>query len=93
MKKLFLILILLSSGCLATHEYTGIVDGLNRGMTQGMLLQDPYYGQSYLNNLEQQRISRQLEDINRNLQMQNHILRWNDPVFFPKTYGLGGFGY
>ncbi len=38
MKKLFLIIILLLSGCLATHEYTGIVDGLNRGL----LLQDPY---------------------------------------------------
>jgi len=99
MKSIILILLIIfSSGCLATHEYTGIVDGLNRGMTQGMLLQDPGY--SYYNIIEQQNRQRearalnsQLEAINRNLQMQNNILLWNDPVFFPKTYGLGGFCY
>lgn len=93
MKKLLIVLIIipLFSGCLTTYESAGIVDGLNRGMTQGLLLNDPDY--SYLNIIEQQNrqreiqeLNRQLQGINNELQMQNHILRWQDPIFFKDSY-------
>ncbi len=72
MKKLILVLLslFLLNGC-STYEVGGLAEGLNRGI----LLSDPYYGNAYLNIMEQQKISRQLEDINRELQWQTHELR------------------